>query len=65
MEAGEKVTFPFAKGEMEGTVKKIIGKTVYILADFPRHKGKIVTRSIFQLEKGKKKSTKAKAKKGE
>ncbi len=65
MEIGEKITFPFAKGQMEGTVKRIVGKKVYILADFPRHKGKIVTRSIFQLEKGKKKSTKAKTKKGE
>ncbi len=63
MEAGEKITFPFGKGQMEGTVKKIVGKTVYIVADFPKHKGKIVTRSIFKLEK--KKSSRAKTKKAE
>lgn len=63
MEVGEKVTFPFGKGEMEGTVKKVFEKTVYILADFPKHKGKIVRRSISDLEKGKKKAPKAKTKK--
>jgi len=65
METGEKITFPFGKRQMEGTVKKIVGKTVYIVADFPKHKGKIVTRSIFKLEKGKKKSSRAKTKKTE
>ena len=67
MEAGEKVTFPFGKGQMEGVVKKVAGKTVTIVADFPRHKGKIVKRPLSDLETGKKKSPKAKtkAKKGE
>ena len=62
MEVGEKVTFPFGKGEMEGTVKKIFEKTVYIVADFPKHKGKIVRRSISDFDKAKKKGTKAKTK---
>jgi hypothetical protein len=62
MEIGEKVTFPFGKGEMEGTVKKVFEKTVYILADFPKHKGKIVKRSVSDLEKGKKKASKTKTK---
>ncbi len=65
MDAGQKVTFPFGKGQKEGTVKKIVGKTVYIVADFPRHKGKIVKRSIADLETGKKKSSKTKPKKAE
>jgi hypothetical protein len=62
MEIGEKVTFPFGKGEMEGTVKKVFEKTVYILADFPKHKGKIVKRSVSDFEKGKKKASKTKTK---
>jgi hypothetical protein len=67
MDVGEKVTFPFGKGQMEGIVKKVVGKTVTIVADFPRHKGKIVKRSLSDFETGKKKSpkTKTKAKKGE
>ncbi len=65
MEIGEKVTFPFGKGQMEGIVKRIAGKTVYLMADFPRHKGKIVRRSISDFEKGKKKRSRAKAKKTE
>ncbi|NIO05984.1 MAG: hypothetical protein GTN74_15695 [Proteobacteria bacterium] len=65
MKPGEKITFPFGKKQMEGTIKKIAGKTVYIVADFPKHKGKIVKRPVFSFEKGKKKSTKAKPKKTE
>jgi hypothetical protein len=67
MDVGEKVTFPFGKGQMEGVIKKVVGKTVTIVADFPRHKGKMVKRSLSDLETGKKKSpkTKKKAKKGE
>jgi hypothetical protein len=62
MEVGEKVKFPFGKGEMEGKVKKVFEKTVYIVADFPKHKGKIVRRSIDDLEKPRKKPSKTKAK---
>ena len=62
MEVGQKVTFPFGKGEMEGTVKQVFEKTVYIVADFPKHKGKIVRRSISDFDKRKKKGTKTKTK---
>ncbi len=31
MNVGEKVRFPFAKKEMQGTVEKIFQKTIYIL----------------------------------
>lgn len=65
MEVGEKVTFPFGKGEMEGIVKRVFEKTVYIVADFPRHKGKVIRRSISDFEKGKKKGSKTKPKKAE
>lgn len=63
MEIGDKITFPFGKGEKEGTVYKIYPKTVYIMVDFPKHKGKIIKRSIMELQK---KATKKKkpAKKG-
>jgi hypothetical protein len=68
MEVGEKVTFPFAQGQMEGVIKRITGKTIYIMADFPRHKGKVIKRSIHDFEKGAKKKTprsKSKSKKTE
>jgi hypothetical protein len=46
MNVGDKVKFTFAKKEMEGTVQKIFPKTVYLKADFPKEKGKTVTRKI-------------------
>ncbi|MCX8110193.1 MAG: hypothetical protein N3D15_02960 [Syntrophorhabdaceae bacterium] len=46
MNIGDKVRFPFAKKEMEGTVEKVFEKTVYIKADFPRQKNKIIKRKI-------------------
>ena len=46
MNVGEKVKFTFAKKEIEGTVEKVFQKTVYIKADFPKDKGKIVKRKI-------------------
>ncbi|HOJ70358.1 MAG TPA: hypothetical protein PK864_09175 [Syntrophorhabdaceae bacterium] len=46
MNIGDKVRFSFAKKEMEGTVEKIFEKSVYIKADFPRQKGKIIKRKI-------------------
>jgi hypothetical protein len=47
MKAGDRVKFPFGKkGEMEGTVDRVFDKTVYIRADMPRHKGKIVRRKV-------------------
>lgn len=50
MEKGDKITFPFGQGKLEGTVYKIFPKTIYIKTDFPKHKGKIIKRSIMELE---------------
>lgn len=49
MKVGEKVKFKFANREMEGTIWKLFEKTVYIKADFPKHKGKILKRKISEL----------------
>lgn len=46
MTKGDKVSFSFAKKTMDGTVDQIFSKTVYIKADFPKDKGKIVKRKI-------------------
>jgi hypothetical protein len=46
MKAGDKVKFSFAKKEMEGTVDRVFEKTVYVKADMPHQKGKIVKRKI-------------------
>ena len=53
MEVGDKVTFPFGKGEKEGVVCKVTPKTVRIRCDFDSHKGKIIKRKITQLTKEK------------
>jgi hypothetical protein len=50
MQAGDKVKFTFAKKEMEGQVVKAFSKTVYIKADFPKDKGKIVKRKISEIK---------------
>ena len=51
MEPGDKVIFTFGKKKerKEGTVIKLFPKTVYIQADFPNHKGKIVKRKRHEL----------------
>jgi hypothetical protein len=46
MKAGDRVTFPFAKKEMQGTVDRVFEKTVYIKADMAHQKGKIVKRRV-------------------
>lgn len=46
MKLGDRVKFSFAKKEMEGSVFRLCAKTVYIKADFPRDKGKVVKRKI-------------------
>ena len=46
MKSGDKVKFPFAKKELEGTVDRVFAKTVYIKADMPHHKGKTFIRKI-------------------
>jgi hypothetical protein len=50
MNIGDKVKFTFAKKEMEGTVQKLFPKTVYLKADFPKEKGKIVIRKIKDIK---------------
>ncbi len=50
MKTGDKVTFTFAKKEMQGEVVKAFPKTVYIKADFPKDKGKIVRRKVSQVK---------------
>jgi hypothetical protein len=44
------VKFAFAKKEMEGIVQKFFAKSVYIKADFPKDKGKIVKRKIKDIK---------------
>ena len=61
MEVGEKITFPFGKGDKEGIVYKIFPKTVYIKVDFPNHKGKIIKRPLVAFNP--KEATKEQAKK--
>jgi len=46
MNTGDKVKFTFAKKEMEGQIDRIFQKNVYIRADFPKDKGKIIKRKI-------------------
>jgi hypothetical protein len=50
MEVGDTITFPFGKGEKEGIIYKIFPTTVYIKSDFPKHKGKIIKRSIMDVQ---------------
>jgi hypothetical protein len=50
MNIGDRITFPFGGKEKEGVVVKIFPKTVYLKSDFPRHPGKIVIRSLAELE---------------
>lgn len=50
MERGDKVAVPFGNGEKEGTVFKVFPKTVYIKVDFPNHTGKIIKRSIMDVQ---------------
>jgi hypothetical protein len=50
MKAGDRVKFPFAKKEMEGTVQRVFDKTVYVRADMPHQKGKVVKRKIRDIK---------------
>jgi hypothetical protein len=50
MKAGDKVKFTFAKKEMEGQVEKAFPKTVYIRADFPNDKNKLVKRKVSAIK---------------
>ncbi len=50
MKVGERVKFQFGGQEKEGLIVKIFPKKVYLKVDFPRHPGKIVVRTIAELE---------------
>jgi hypothetical protein len=50
VKVGDKVRFTFAKKEMEGTVQKLFEKSIYVKADFPKDKGKIVRRKIKDIK---------------
>ncbi len=70
MNVGDRVNFPFGGKEKEGVVVKIFSKKVYLKTDFPRHPGKIVVRTVAQLEgkspsSGKKKAREKKKEKRE
>ncbi len=64
MEVGDRIKFSFGGEEKEGVVAKIFSKKVYLKVDFPRHKGKLIVRSLAELEgkipQGKKKAKKEK-----
>jgi hypothetical protein len=66
MNVGERVKFQFGGQEKEGSVFKLFPKKVYLKVDFPRHPGKIVVRTLAELEgkgPGPKKKKKEKGKK--
>ncbi len=60
MNVGDKVSFPFAKGSMEGVVVRLFEKTVMIKADFTKHKGRLVRRKLSDLQSQQKKDSKSK-----
>jgi hypothetical protein len=62
MNVGERIKFPFGGKEKEGVVTRIFPKKVYLKVDFPKHPGKVVIRSLAELE-GKVSREKKKAKK--
>ncbi len=50
MKVGDRVRFPFAKKELEGTVERVYDKTVYVRADMPRQKGKLIRRKAKDIK---------------
>jgi len=63
LKAGDRITFPFGKGEKEGTIVRLFQKTVYLKVDFPKHPGKLVKRKVEDLQpRDKKRKGKKKAK---
>jgi hypothetical protein len=50
MDVGERIKFSFGGKEKEGVVTRIFPKKVYLKVDFPRHPGKVVVRSMAELE---------------
>ena len=54
IKVGDRISFPFGKGEKEGEVLRVFQKTVYLKVDFPRHPGKRIKRKIEDLGGGNK-----------
>jgi hypothetical protein len=50
LKIGDRITFPFGKGEKEGVVERVFKKNVFLRVDFPHHPGKRVRRKIGDLE---------------
>jgi hypothetical protein len=50
VKVGDKVRFPFAKKELEGTVQRVFDKTVYLRADMPHQKGKLIKRKAKDIK---------------
>ena len=50
MNVGDRIKFPFGGEQKEGVVVKIFPKKVYLKVDFPNHLGKIVVRTLAELE---------------
>jgi len=65
MNVGDRVSFPFAKRQVEGVIWKVFDKKVLIRVDFPKHKGKIICRKAFELDNPKKRTKGRKRKKEE
>lgn len=64
MNVGERIKFSFGGKEKEGVVTRVFSKRVYLKVDFPKHPGKIIIRSLAELEgKGPERKKKEKPKK--
>ena len=64
MNVGERIKFSFGGKEKEGVVTRVFSKRVYLKVDFPKHPGKIIIRSLAELEgKGPERKKKGKPKK--
>jgi len=50
MNVGDRIRFSFGGKEKEGMVLKMFPKKVYLKVDFPKHPGKIVVRTLAELE---------------
>ncbi len=50
MNVGDRIKFSFGGKEKEGMVIRMFPKKVYLKVDFPKHPGKIVVRTLAELE---------------
>jgi len=53
MNVGDRIKFSFGGKEKEGIVVRMFPKKVYLRVDYPNHPGKIVVRTLAELEEGK------------